>query len=101
MSKLEEIKERSDSAHLLVAKFGTDGEKTVCYQSMEDIPVLFAEIESLKAITELAVKGLKQIVKGDEAYHTTIFEAKDWIDKIEVIADTTLSEIERLSHEQT
>lgn len=56
-----------------------------------------AEIESLKAITELAVKGLKEIAKGDDAYHTTIFEAKDWIDKIEAIANTTLFEIGRLS----
>lgn len=48
MSDMNRIKERFEAAPLLIAKFGADGEKTVCYQSLEDIPSLITTIESLQ-----------------------------------------------------
>src|SRR5690348_5762401 len=48
------------------------------------------EIDSLKAITELAVKGLKEVQSKLTAYHPTV---------IHPIIAKTLSEIERLQNE--
>jgi regulator of replication initiation timing len=67
----------------------------------EHIAGLEFEVESLKAINELAVKGLEWIATGDEAYHTTLSESKDWIEKVEETARCAVEEIQRLSHEQT
>jgi hypothetical protein len=52
-----------------------------------------SQIESLKAITEIAVKGLKDVSDID----TSSYSNDSW--QMRDIANGALSEIERLSHE--
>lgn len=54
---VDRIRERLNSAVLLIAKFGTDGERTVAYQSMDDVRALLEEIEQLRGALGYPMPG--------------------------------------------